>query len=270
MSAYYSRARSYSRSHNAEMAELDNRYPLTRFCQFFGLDKEKVKAKGTTEWHHVGKYATMVDYYDWREFVTHWQEYSRSRPNVEQLRNRRWADQEFVSEADRSELAALIAAYKDDNDFLPVVRERVRLSLFKRLNAAGTERRSQEGRAERVKCLTALMRREFDVQELPLESLQSVLLKTDNLTLENARRACVEEVERIQQLRSAKAKAKEELRRSMGLTLQRLVKQNVPDVDERKLARLVEARLTQRDWSSTPLGVMATGILENFQARVSA
>lgn len=69
-SAYYSRAGSYSRSYNAEQAEHEDRYPLTRAAKHLGLTTAAFKKGtdhaniGTSEWHHVGKYATRVDYWD--------------------------------------------------------------------------------------------------------------------------------------------------------------------------------------------------------------
>jgi hypothetical protein len=69
-SAYYSRNDSYSRSANAEAAETEGRLPRTRAAQALGVS---VKAFDvgcarcgytSTEWHHVGKYAMRVDYYD--------------------------------------------------------------------------------------------------------------------------------------------------------------------------------------------------------------
>lgn len=77
-SAYYSRNQSYSRSHNAECAEHDGRLPRTRAASRLGVSA-KAFAAGcahcgytSTEWHHVGKYATMVDYYDTRELGGNW------------------------------------------------------------------------------------------------------------------------------------------------------------------------------------------------------
>lgn len=69
-SAYYSRNNSYSRSFNAECAERENRYPLTRAAAYLGISlaafKNGLSHSGisTNEWHHVGKYANHVDYYD--------------------------------------------------------------------------------------------------------------------------------------------------------------------------------------------------------------
>lgn len=62
MGAFYSRNKSYSRSYNAECAEEEGRFPATRFKQVYGIDPRKVVSAG--EWHHVGKYANKVDYYD--------------------------------------------------------------------------------------------------------------------------------------------------------------------------------------------------------------
>lgn len=69
-SAYYSRNQSYSRSFNAEAAEQDGRYPRLRAAKALGLSPAAFdagcKAIGyvATEWHHVGKYANEVYYYD--------------------------------------------------------------------------------------------------------------------------------------------------------------------------------------------------------------
>lgn len=68
--AYYSRNNSYSRSHNAEVAESRDRFPLTRAARHLGLSSSAFRAGllyagiSTDEWHHVGKYANRVDYYD--------------------------------------------------------------------------------------------------------------------------------------------------------------------------------------------------------------
>lgn len=72
MSAYYSRARSYSRSYNAHLAEEDGRMPLTRAVAYVAehavttqvIARAVLLRRGTDEWHHVGKYATPVYYYD--------------------------------------------------------------------------------------------------------------------------------------------------------------------------------------------------------------
>lgn len=71
--AYYSRNNSYSRSLNAEIAENENRFPLTRAAAFMNLSIKAFKAGcekckySPSEWHHVGKYANRVDYYDTTE-----------------------------------------------------------------------------------------------------------------------------------------------------------------------------------------------------------
>ena len=69
-SAFYRRNNSYSRSFSASAAESENRYPLTRAASYLRLSVAAFK-KGldhanitTSEWHHVGKYANKVDYYD--------------------------------------------------------------------------------------------------------------------------------------------------------------------------------------------------------------
>lgn len=75
MSAYYSRNQSYSRSHNAEVAEEEGRFPRTRAAAHLGLSVRAFdaacKAVGyrATEWHHVGKYANEVTYFDTAELV---------------------------------------------------------------------------------------------------------------------------------------------------------------------------------------------------------
>lgn len=74
-SAYYSRNQSYSRSYNAERAEADDRYPRTRAAKHLGLSTKAFDAGCahmgyvSHEWHHVGKYANMVDYYDTKELA---------------------------------------------------------------------------------------------------------------------------------------------------------------------------------------------------------
>ena len=68
--AFYSRAGSYSRSYNAEVAEAEGRLPRTRAAAALGVSTTAFdagcRAAGyvATEWHHVGKYANRVDYYD--------------------------------------------------------------------------------------------------------------------------------------------------------------------------------------------------------------
>ena len=70
ISAYYSHNKSYSRSYNAECAEKEGRLPRTRAAAYFGLSVKAFDAGCneanyyTSEWHHVGKYANKVDYYD--------------------------------------------------------------------------------------------------------------------------------------------------------------------------------------------------------------
>ncbi len=100
-STYYGRAQSYSRSYNAELAELDGRLPLTRFCAKYGLRPSLVRLRGSNEWHHVGKYATPIDYYDWRDFVGQWHSYSKLAPSELQLRCRESID--MLGKAEQSE-----------------------------------------------------------------------------------------------------------------------------------------------------------------------
>lgn len=72
-SAYYSHNDSYSRSYNAEMAEMEGRLPQSRAAKALGLTMEAFKQGRyainyfSSEWHHVGKYATPVNYYDTNE-----------------------------------------------------------------------------------------------------------------------------------------------------------------------------------------------------------
>ena len=68
--AYYSRNDSYSRSANAEAAEEDGRLPRSRAAASLGLSLAAFDAGSRaigytpTEWHHVGKCANRVDYFD--------------------------------------------------------------------------------------------------------------------------------------------------------------------------------------------------------------
>lgn len=72
MSTYYSRAGSYSRSYNAEVAESEGRAPMSRAMRVvaarYGCSQSTAKCAlellHDGEWHHVGKYANRVDYYD--------------------------------------------------------------------------------------------------------------------------------------------------------------------------------------------------------------
>lgn len=70
MGAYYRRNNSYSRSYNAERAESSGRYPRTRAAKELGLSVKAFDAGCkycgyySSEWHHVGKFANRVDYYD--------------------------------------------------------------------------------------------------------------------------------------------------------------------------------------------------------------
>lgn len=72
-SAYYSRNDSFSRSYNAEVAEDEGRLPRSRAAASLGLSVAAFDAGcaavnyRATEWHHVGKFAVRVDYYDCTE-----------------------------------------------------------------------------------------------------------------------------------------------------------------------------------------------------------
>ena len=71
-STYYSRAGSYSRSYNAEVAESAGRAPMSRakltVAAEFGCTQSIAQAAlemiHDGEWHHVGKYANAVNYFD--------------------------------------------------------------------------------------------------------------------------------------------------------------------------------------------------------------
>lgn len=73
--AHYSRnyGNEWSRSANAQEAENNGRYPRTRAAAALGVSVKAFDAGRfacgyhTSEWHHVGKYANMVDYYDTNE-----------------------------------------------------------------------------------------------------------------------------------------------------------------------------------------------------------
>lgn len=71
-SAFYSRNASYSRSYNAEVAESEGRFPMTRaipvVAKEAGVTRKIARAAlihtYDGEWHHVGRYANEVAYYD--------------------------------------------------------------------------------------------------------------------------------------------------------------------------------------------------------------
>jgi hypothetical protein len=81
--AYYSRSDSYSRSYNAEQAESEGRFPKSRFraeirkaigsratprlLRAYYRAGEAIIERGTSEWHHVGRYASRIDYFDFSE-----------------------------------------------------------------------------------------------------------------------------------------------------------------------------------------------------------
>jgi hypothetical protein len=68
--AYYSRNNSFSRSFNADLAEKEGRHPRGRAAAALGVSIKAFDAGCdaagycATEWHHVGKYAACIDYYD--------------------------------------------------------------------------------------------------------------------------------------------------------------------------------------------------------------
>lgn len=56
---------SFSRSFRATVAESEGKKPLTRAAKATGIPASVIKAVfEPSEWHHVGKYAARVDYYD--------------------------------------------------------------------------------------------------------------------------------------------------------------------------------------------------------------
>lgn len=69
---------SYSKSYNAICAERAGRFPRTRAAAHLGISAKAFdagcKAAGytSTEFHHVGKYATCVDYYDTEALKSDW------------------------------------------------------------------------------------------------------------------------------------------------------------------------------------------------------
>jgi hypothetical protein len=71
MSTYYSRANSYSRSYNAQCAEAAGREPASRAAKTWGFKsaKDLRAVVSTSEWHHVGKYANVVDYFDVQSWI---------------------------------------------------------------------------------------------------------------------------------------------------------------------------------------------------------
>lgn len=63
------------RSHNAEIAEGNGRFPASRIAKAIGRGVTaafiKEHAPHSGEWHHVGKYAAAIEYYD-LETITAW------------------------------------------------------------------------------------------------------------------------------------------------------------------------------------------------------
>lgn len=68
--AYYNRNDSYSKSSRAEEAERNGRFPATRAAKKLGLSLKAFTVARhaighyASEWHHVGRYATPVNYFD--------------------------------------------------------------------------------------------------------------------------------------------------------------------------------------------------------------
>jgi hypothetical protein len=62
----------FVRSRNASVAEQDGKLPITRAVKILakrcGVTQKKARAvlekQGPSEWHHVGKFAQQIDYYD--------------------------------------------------------------------------------------------------------------------------------------------------------------------------------------------------------------
>ena len=77
----------YSMSNNAVEAYNDYKMPATRALKALGLRKEALDKIAPCEWHHTSKEYNVTDFYDLRELITHRiiKEYSRPRPNPEQL-----------------------------------------------------------------------------------------------------------------------------------------------------------------------------------------
>ena len=75
-SAFYSRNQSYSRSANAEVAESEGRCPMSRAKKIVADKNGCSQATAAAalemlydgEWHHVGKFANCVAYYDATDF----------------------------------------------------------------------------------------------------------------------------------------------------------------------------------------------------------
>jgi hypothetical protein len=83
--AYYSRSDSYSRSYNAEQAESEGRFPKSRFraeirkaigsratprlLRAYYKAGAAIIERGTNEWHHVGRYASRIDYFDFSKLI---------------------------------------------------------------------------------------------------------------------------------------------------------------------------------------------------------
>lgn len=63
--------RTASRSLRAQLAEIDGRMPATRAAKAWGFKSAATLKKWirSREWHHVGKYATITDYYNVSEFI---------------------------------------------------------------------------------------------------------------------------------------------------------------------------------------------------------
>ena len=123
-SAYYPRNSSYSRSANAERCEERGCLPLTRAIARVSVlaqcppsvARRVLLAIGSREWHHVGKYATPVDYYETEECAGD----CRRRSAVEIAERvctvkerarivRRWPREAFRAAAERALLRQLAA-----------------------------------------------------------------------------------------------------------------------------------------------------------------
>lgn len=113
--AYYSRNDSFSRSFNAEVAESENRLPRSRAAAFCGLSVAAFDAGcravgySPSEWHHVGKFAARVDYYDCEELASQPEFWAGAAASYKSAKKRaevlatvaRWAEAERAAEVER-------------------------------------------------------------------------------------------------------------------------------------------------------------------------
>jgi hypothetical protein len=190
--AYYSRNDSYSRSFNAELAEEHGRLPLTRFRARYGLVPDLARRYWSGEWHHVGKYAACVDYYDPGAFfdfgdsgiVDRMAECSKPRPTAAQLAARAEVKASWLRDnwqlrpwrpgpaevrrhpsTFRARAEALIAKFAHGEGWHPADFRGVVLTeshFLARLEALREERRLQEHERRRAEARARLMRKFCD------------------------------------------------------------------------------------------------------------